>query len=199
MHFGQYDRAIEKLTEAVRLDGSQIEAKHDLGHCYLSQRNWGDAVDFFSKVLLDDGNHFGALLGRGTARLAQDRILPATRDFTRAIAVNAHDVEVWTGLANCFMKKNKWQSAINAYGQAIRLASQHAQPNFRAYLARARCHMMIGEWQQATDDLTLALQLEPNSVEVLNRRAQCYDHLGRARSAQADRARIQSLGGDPST
>jgi len=54
-----------------------------------------------------------------------------------------------------------------------------------------------GKYQEAIDQFTKAIALDPNYVDALQRRAEAYAQLGRSEQAEKDRRHLQSL--DPSS
>jgi len=58
----QDDRAIEKYTQAIRLDPIFIEAHHNLGLIYFRKNEMNKAADAFAEVLRQDPKHVSSLL-----------------------------------------------------------------------------------------------------------------------------------------
>ena len=54
-----------------------------------------------------------------------------------------------------------------------------------------------GEFQQAIDQFTKAIALDPNYAEAWERRSEAYAQLGRPQQAEDDRRHLQGL--DPSS
>lgn len=63
--------------------------------------------------------------------------------------------------------------AIDLYTKAIL-----CKPEAVYYSNRAACYNVTGEWDKVVEDTTAALNLDPEYVKALNRRANAYDHLG---------------------
>lgn len=74
-----------------------------------------------------------------------------------------------------------YEKAIPLYSKAI-LCKQDAI----YYSNRAACYIALGEWQKAVDDTTAAINLNPQYVKALNRRANAYDNLGKYSEALLD-------------
>ncbi|KAI9768846.1 MAG: TOM (translocase of outer membrane) complex component [Geoglossum simile] len=74
-----------------------------------------------------------------------------------------------------------YNEAIELYGKAIL-----CKPDPIFYSNRAACYNALGEWQMVVDDTTSALQLDPEYVKALNRRANAYERVERYSEALLD-------------
>ncbi|KAK4162577.1 hypothetical protein QBC43DRAFT_73927 [Cladorrhinum sp. PSN259] len=74
-----------------------------------------------------------------------------------------------------------FQSAIDLYSQAIL-----CKPEAVYYSNRAACYNALADWEKVVEDTTAAVQLDPEYVKALNRRANAYDHLGKYSEALLD-------------
>ncbi|KAK3326388.1 mitochondrial outer membrane 72K protein [Apodospora peruviana] len=71
--------------------------------------------------------------------------------------------------------------AIALYSKAIL-----CRPDPVYYSNRAACHNANGDWEKVVEDTTAAINLDPEYVKALNRRANAYDHLGKYSEALLD-------------
>ncbi|KAI7066767.1 hypothetical protein KC352_g42998, partial [Hortaea werneckii] len=74
-----------------------------------------------------------------------------------------------------------YNRAIDLYGQAILCK---ADPVF--YSNRAACWNALGNWQKVIEDTTAAVNLDPEYVKALNRRANAYEQDGKFSEALLD-------------
>ncbi|KAL2023781.1 hypothetical protein VTK56DRAFT_1048 [Thermocarpiscus australiensis] len=74
-----------------------------------------------------------------------------------------------------------FQKAIGLYSKAIL-----CKPDPVYYSNRAACHNALSEWEKVVEDTTAAINLDPEYVKALNRRANAYDHLGKYSEALLD-------------
>ncbi|KAI7516032.1 hypothetical protein KC316_g21250, partial [Hortaea werneckii] len=74
-----------------------------------------------------------------------------------------------------------YNRAIDLYGQAIICK---ADPVF--YSNRAACWNALGNWQKVIEDTTAAVNLDPEYVKALNRRANAYEQDGKFSEALLD-------------
>ncbi|KAL2758220.1 hypothetical protein ACRALDRAFT_1080149 [Sodiomyces alcalophilus JCM 7366] len=66
----------------------------------------------------------------------------------------------------------EYNRAIDLYSKAILCK---ANPIF--YSNRAACYNALGDWNKVVEDTTAAINLDPEYVKALNRRANAYEHL----------------------
>ncbi|KAH6696917.1 import receptor [Plectosphaerella plurivora] len=66
----------------------------------------------------------------------------------------------------------EYNRAIDLYSKAILCK---ANPIF--YSNRAACYNALGDWDKVVEDTTAAVNLDPEYVKALNRRANAYEHL----------------------
>lgn len=71
--------------------------------------------------------------------------------------------------------------AIDLYSKAI-LCKQ--DPVY--YSNRAACYSALNDWDKAVEDTTAAINIDPEYIRALNRRANAYDHLGKYRESLLD-------------
>lgn len=65
-----------------------------------------------------------------------------------------------------------------AYNRAIELYSKAilCKPDPVFYSNRAACHSAMSEWDQVIEDTTAAINMDPEYVKAINRRATAYEH-----------------------
>lgn len=74
-----------------------------------------------------------------------------------------------------------YNKAIELYGQAIL-----CKPDPVFYSNRAACYNALSEWDKVVEDTTAAINMDPEYVKALNRRAHAYEHLGMFSEALLD-------------
>jgi len=65
-----------------------------------------------------------------------------------------------------------FDKAIGLYSKAIL-----CKPDPVYYSNRAACYNAMGNWEKVVEDTTAAVNLDPEYIKALNRRANAYDHL----------------------
>lgn len=73
------------------------------------------------------------------------------------------------------------EKAIGLYSKAIL-----CKPDPVYYSNRAACYNALSQWEKVVEDTTAAVNLDPEYIKALNRRANAYDHLGKYSEALLD-------------
>lgn len=74
-----------------------------------------------------------------------------------------------------------FEKAIGLYSKAIL-----CKPDPVYYSNRAACYNALSNWDKVVEDTTAAINLDPEYIKALNRRANAYDHLGKYSEALLD-------------
>lgn len=74
-----------------------------------------------------------------------------------------------------------FDKAIGLYSKAIL-----CKPDPVFYSNRAACYNALSQWEKVVEDTTAAVNLDPEYIKALNRRANAYDHLGKYSEALLD-------------
>lgn len=81
------DRQVASAERAVRAEPGSVPARLALAVAYQADKRIDDAIEQYDEILRANGNHRGALLGRGRALLAKGRLDQAAEAFRRVVAV----------------------------------------------------------------------------------------------------------------
>ncbi|CAL5229198.1 g12480 [Coccomyxa viridis] len=89
------------------------------------------------------------------------------------------------------------EPAVAKYEEALRIAPEGAKKQRAVYYANlAACHLKTKHFEDAVQDSTAALELEPEYVKALLRRAAAYEELDDLEHALADNTKIKELDPD---
>jgi Trypsin-like serine proteases, typically periplasmic, contain C-terminal PDZ domain len=136
---GNYERALEKFTEAVKMSPNYVAAWLGAGHTYLALNDPAGALISFSEVTRIDPNNAEAYYGIGSAYAKQGRYADAISSFRRVLLIHPNNVEVYVEVGNAYFSLNDTRSAIDSYKQALRIRPNYALAHYNlglAYLAR---------------------------------------------------------------
>lgn len=104
-----------------------------------------------------------AYLLRGTCYLEQQALEPADEDFSTAIRLNPNDARAFSRRATCRLRAGNVAEAVNDFSAAIRIHS-----DVRDLVGRGVAHWNLAQLDQADDDLSQAIQREPNADDVFD-------------------------------
>lgn len=191
---GQYQKAIDELTEAIRLDPSISDAWKWRGSSHALLGRYQEAArDYQQAVKLDPkdfevwrvlGNRVYLTLGdQYAARRAMDRAIEL-RPKIPALYLERSYSRVYTG---------DQDGAMADLNEAIALDPRLAE----AYRLRGSLYGVLRQYDRAWPEFEQAIQLDPNNPRSYQLRADVRQGMGDMAGAQSDRAKAMSLGGTP--
>lgn len=141
-------------------------------------------------ILLAGGCAMGAFAQNGL----NDPMTKAMMEvYDQEITANPQAYDVYFRRANEYYKFNQYLRALSDIDSAIKYAPQgDADFMFQCLSLRGDIYQMLGKTQEALNDFTEALKLDPTSFMALYQKANCEYELGDYAAAKADYTRIRS-------
>lgn len=159
---GQYQPAVDILTEAIRLQPGDPLAYYHRGIAYQRLKAYGQALSDFT-VVIEKGPPFDyAYLNRGAVRAKLGLMVEAESDFDSALKLEPTRPDTYFNRALLFLKTNRGQMAIDDITKGIGFNPKDA----KAYFLRANALETFHRHDEARRDLTEALRLEPSLVQA---------------------------------
>lgn len=180
----QYDKAGEDGRRCIDVKPNWAKGYFRVGLAYMFQRKYDDAIQWFKKGLLVEPKNADL-----KEHLAESEKLKASYK----VRLNADGTEMSHAQTakeegNEFFKKSQYEQAIEAYTQAIACATPEDGTELLAavYNNRAACHSQLHHHKKVAEDAGKALELQPNNVKALTRRALALEALEKYKDALAD-------------
>ena len=165
-----YDRAIDDLNQAIRLDPGNAGAYVDRGRVYMDKGDSDRAIADYNQALRLNPNFARAYNNRGVAYYNKKDYDRAIADYTQAIRLDPHAV-AYNNRGIDYANKKDYDRAIADYTQAIRLDPNYAS----AYTGRGNAYSDgKRDYNRAIADYTQAIRLNPNYVAAYNNRGNAY-------------------------
>ena len=157
--------AVERLRQAIELDGDNANAHLLMGYIHMERLDWDPAVSHLSRGLailaereVEDSlvaeakNLLGAaLVNAGEA----DDAIPLLRESATDL-LNTAPQHAWGNLGMAYIAKESWDSALEALEVAVEV-----QPRFcRGYYLMGQVHFARVDLQPAEDVLTQAVEAD---------------------------------------
>lgn len=177
---GKYEDAIPNFVKATELDPEYGRAYLYLGRSNLNLRRWSAAVPpLRTAYRLAPGEtrkealqiFLDALIGAGSARLAQGDLSGSISLFKEALTLAPESDQVKQPLASALIQsgtqllsQGKASEAVSVFQDVTQLAPQ----NFRGYMGLASSLFQSGDVMKALPAAQNALKLAPNSTEALS-------------------------------
>lgn len=150
----QTDEATSPLKEEEGHDEEECHFERDEVDESLQQ--FGDVTVIVTDDMLEQSENY-----KNEARSAgaDGDYTKATQLYTQAILLNPSSASLIAKRGETFLKLNKPMAAIHDCDRAIQLNKNCAN----AYYVRGKARAMIGEWEQALQDMQTADQLDSDS------------------------------------
>jgi tetratricopeptide (TPR) repeat protein len=172
-------RAVEDLTEALRLEPQSADLLADRALAYRVRKDFDLALDDCNEALKQEPRHAGALNVRGCVHSDQGQFDEAIKDFRRAVQLDPRSAQFQANRAFAYVGKREFDQAIRCYDEALRLSPGVAEWHYRRGLALEQ----RGELPRAEEDFMQAIRIDRSyqerviphkmrQVQVVNRTGQ---------------------------
>lgn len=215
---GNFDKAIEFYTYATEMDPRNHVFYTNRALCYDKMQKYDKALRDAEKSLELKGDWEKGHFRRAAALQKLARFQEALDAYDRCLGLNPNDAnykksydeckrEMFKGMSdseilkiegNDFFKRGKIPEAIEKYTKALDKcgnSEKDQKVKMDLYANRAACYVQLYEPTKVRDDCDKALELDPENVKALVRRAQAYESLEKYKLSLADYETALRLGG----
>lgn len=179
---GEYDKAENDFSEAIRLDPTRVEAYQGraIGN-HLNERFDQAFADIEAAIKLDGANA-QLYSNRGLFYGKQHDYAKAIPDLDHAIKLEETNALYYQARSGIYYAMKAFDKALPDVSRAIALNPDN--PN--AYKARGLVYSHTGKWELELADLNTCLHLNPGDVQALGWRADAYVSKGQYEKAVVD-------------
>jgi tetratricopeptide (TPR) repeat protein len=110
-----YPEAIEKYSEALKIDAKSAVAYFNRGRAFLYSDNFSAAVDDFSAAIEFNLKYTDAYKYRGWANVANGAIERGVSDFTEVVNLSPEQADGYFGRAWCYLNTAQWERSSLLY------------------------------------------------------------------------------------
>ncbi len=193
-------RATSRFTLGDRKGAFEdLDAAFDVGvpteACYLARgriRFLDDqhkaALEDFNKLVQMNPSSSFYYTTRASCHVMLGNHDDTIRDSVAVIRLDPKESKAFYFHASASAKLGNWNAALADYENLVTL-----EGSAKAYAGRANCHLRLGNYQEAVNDATSALRLDPHFLMAVKCRAISYAKLGKTKEAQSDVALAKKL------
>jgi tetratricopeptide (TPR) repeat protein/MinD-like ATPase involved in chromosome partitioning or flagellar assembly len=163
-----FDEAIKKYNEAIRLDPSFALAYYSRGRAHLGKESFDEALSDFNEAIRLDANYVKAYVGRGDVYWQKRDLASALADYKRAIELDPKLSDAYTKRGKVLTEQNSLDKAVIDYDHAIELSPTDST----AFLWRGIARSKSGDYDRALADFNDAIELNPKLTEAHIKRAE---------------------------
>ena len=171
---GDFIKAIEHFTKALRLNPRQENLYHLRGLTYLKVGQNELAIHDFNKALKIDPKQVVFYSDRGKAYIELGNYWKAILDYSRAIEIHPRTADRYYDRGHAYQKSGNYLKSIDDYSNAIRLDTKHAQ----AYLGRGEAYLITGKAIESINDFSKAIEHSQNWAIAYFNRGLSYQRKG---------------------
>ncbi|BDA71613.1 hypothetical protein CAL7716_057790 [Calothrix sp. PCC 7716] len=179
---GDYVRAIEDYTQAIKINPNHADAYSNRGLAYNNLGDYQAAIYDCSEAIKINPNHSYAYNNRGLAYNNLEDYKAGIYDYNKAIKINPNNFYAYINRANAYNNLGDYQAAIYDCNKAIKINSKHAD----AYTNRGSAYNNLGNYQAAIYDCNKAIKINPNDFYAYINRGLAYNNLGDYQAAIYD-------------
>ena len=165
-----FDEAIKKYNEAIRLDPSYAFAYYSRGRAYIVKERFDEALSDFNEAIRLDANYVKAYVGRGDVYWQKRDLDSALGDYNRAIELDPKLSDAFTKRGKVLTEKGSMDKAVIDYDHAIELSPNDST----AFLWRGITRSKSGDFDRALADFNDAIELNPRLTEAHIKRAEAF-------------------------
>jgi lipoprotein NlpI len=151
---GQYEKAINDFTEAIRLK-PDYHFFDERGKAYYDLKQYDKAFSDYTEAIRLKPDYFLAFADRGLAYRALGQYEKAINDFTEVIRLYPDNERSFWERGHTYYLFKQYDKAISDYTDAIRLEPNNAE----SYDERADCYDKLGNAYAAERDRAKAKEL----------------------------------------
>lgn len=214
-----FPEKIELVTKAIATDDQYVDAYVVRGQTYLSiassnskkspraeLNEYADrAIADFDRALVLDQFSPWVLLGRGDAFTWKKQTEEAAKNYERALQADPmfdiaqqRLIALHTATAKRQVAARQWRQALATLDPLLR---SDESPSWiyqkrDAHILRSQVYAHLDKLQQAVDELTIVLRVDPANRHALLSRAKLYGRLQQGVSSKNDFDRACALGSD---
>jgi tetratricopeptide (TPR) repeat protein len=175
---GDLAGALEDFQEAVRRNPDDIRCWFHCGELHAGRREYPQAIDAFTAVLRLEPDNVEAYRQRGLCHASNGDVDKALADQAKAIDLAPNDPWAYYYRANLHRLRNDLDRAFEDYTAAIARDRANHRGLAGAYRGRGMLSLHRQKYEQAIQDLTQALELDPADTVAQRARSTAYLHNG---------------------
>lgn len=174
-----YQAAIPKFTEAIKLNPELEWAYNNRGSAYNRLKNYERAISDLNKAIELKSNEI-FYINRGFSYFRLNNYDAALKDFSKAVEINPNIAEPYFFRGAVYTELKNYDAAIKDFDKAVEKNPKSKRfHEFRAkiYVVRGLTYLVLKNYDAAKETLDKAVELNPNLAEAYDARGTLYTDL----------------------
>ncbi len=193
MNHNDYAGAIEFFKRAVELRPKDKNALYILADFYKRLGELNQAKRCYTSIINNHPLDTETYISRCAVNLNNGDYIEALSDVNMAIMYQGKSTDLLFMRADIYSSLELWDRAIDEYTKIYNQATVKSE----ALLGRAYCYQSKGEYEQAIQDLSEAIEISPNDYIFYCHRSINYLRVEKIHNAVADAEKSVELGEYP--
>ncbi|KAM8780252.1 tetratricopeptide repeat protein 6 [Rhynchonycteris naso] len=184
LELGQHSYALEDFKQAAVMSKTNVSLCQATAMCYHRNKEFEEAVDFFTQALTINPCFVDAYIGRGNSYMEyghDEGNKQAQKDFLRALHFNPTYTKARISLGYNLQAQEKFQKAWTHFTIAIEVDPK----SYLAYEGRAVVCLQMGNNFAAIQDINNAIKIN-TTAEFLTNRGVIHEFMGQQQNAMKD-------------
>ncbi|XP_072819062.1 tetratricopeptide repeat protein 6 isoform X1 [Vicugna pacos] len=184
IELGQFSFALEDFKQAALISKTSVSLCQATAMCYHRNKEFEEAVNFFTWALKIDPCFLDAYIGRGNSYMEyghEEATRQAQKDFVKALHFNPVCTKARIYLSYNLQAQEKFQKAWNHFTIAIDIDPKSCL----AYEGRAVVCLQMGDNFAAIQDINAAIKIN-TTAEFLTNRGVIHEFMGQQQNAMRD-------------
>jgi tetratricopeptide (TPR) repeat protein len=161
---GQYQKALDTLMRADRLDDASFAVKINIVECLIALNRAEEAIPY-GELAAELAPTLGqAVFSKGRAFYYAKQYRNALDPLIKAVRLDARNPEAFFHLAECYARLGDFKNARDNF----KTTAARMPRNLRVLYRLCEMHMKLGELDQAQKVLDTARKMAPNRKRVRN-------------------------------
>ncbi|MGO9610385.1 MAG: tetratricopeptide repeat protein [Verrucomicrobiia bacterium] len=164
MELGKVTEAIDRFTDAARLDPDYAAAHNELGFALEQTGRLNEAIQEYEQALRLRPDRAETHYNLGNALVRAHNLDAAIREYEQVLRLQPNNREAHYNIGEILLARGRIQEAIAQYEQALRIDPAYAEAHDKLGIALAES----GRLEDAITHFEQALRLEPDSAAAHN-------------------------------
>lgn len=186
----QYKKAIEALTNAIRVDKSDREYFKYRGALHELLGNYDEAESDYTVNVNRSLGASSAFLDRGKFYENNEKYEKALKDFNTALKMQTRDTDELTARARLFLKIGRKEDAVKDLNEII----EHNPQDDDSIRTRGDIYFSQKKYKDAIDDYSMVISNSPDIARTAyESRARVFEVIGQDVQARKDREKARKI------
>lgn len=155
---GDFQLALNVLTEAIKINPSNEAAVYEMAHCYERLGKDKESVKCFSDYIDENPYSFTAWYNLGNAYLRLEDFEKSIWAYDYSLLINDEFGPIYFNMGNAYLSLDKYTKAIECFNKCVELDGD--DPVAMCYLGE--CHEQLSEFELAKLYYNKSIELAPS-------------------------------------